>query len=216
MSGASPIRLILADDHPIVLDGLRRLFESEPDFQVVASCVDGNAALDAVRARPCDVVVLDLKMPGRTGLDVLQVMSEEKIPCRSVLLTAALKDEDVVRALGLGAMGVVLKESEPGALLECVRRVHQGEQWIDSETVSRALSRAMLREGVTAEVSKRLTPREIEIVRMISQGLRNKAIAERLTISEGTVKIHLHNIYEKLGVDGRLELALFAQEKGLT
>lgn len=162
MSGSSPIRLILADDHPIVLDGLRRLFESEADFQVVMSCVDGNAALDAVRAQPCDVIVLDLKMPGRTGLDVLQAMSDEKIPCRAVLLTAALKDEDVMRALGLGAMGVVLKESEPGALLECVRRVHRGEQWIDNETVTRALSRAMLREAVTAEVSKRLTPREME------------------------------------------------------
>jgi DNA-binding NarL/FixJ family response regulator len=210
------IRLILADDHSIVLDGLRRLFESEPDFEVVATCADGIAALNAVRTKPCDVLVLDLKMPGKTGLEVLQAMSQEHAPCRTVLLTAALKDDDVVKALKLGATGVVLKESEPGALLECVRKVHQGEQWIDRETLSRAFGRVMTRESTAREAGRNLTPRELEIVRMIAQGLRNKAVAERLSISEGTVKIHLHNIYEKLGVDGRLELVLFAQEKGLT
>ncbi|HEX4348725.1 MAG TPA: response regulator transcription factor [Vicinamibacterales bacterium] len=210
------IRLIVADDHSIVLDGLRRLFESEGDFEVVATCADGIAALDAVRSKPCDVLVLDLKMPGKTGLEVLQAMSQERLSCRTVLLTAALKDDDVVQALKLGATGVVLKESEPSALLECVRRVHQGEQWIDRETLSRAFGRVMMRESATREASRNLTPRELEIVRMIAQGLRNKVVAERLSISEGTVKIHLHNIYEKLGVDGRLELVLFAQEKGLT
>jgi DNA-binding NarL/FixJ family response regulator len=213
---AGRIRLILADDHSIVLDGLRRLFESERDFEVVCCAADGNAALNAVRSRPCDVLVLDLKMPVRSGLEVLQVMAEEHIRCRTVLLTAALKDEEVVEALRLGATGVVLKESEPEALLECVRRVHQGDQWIDRETLSRAFGRVMMRESATREAGRSLTPRELEIVRMIAQGLRNKAVAERLSISEGTVKIHLHNIYEKLGVDGRLALVLFAQEKGLT
>jgi DNA-binding NarL/FixJ family response regulator len=211
----SPIRLILADDHPIVLDGLRRLFESEPDFEVVASASDGNAALEAVRSRPCDVLVIDFKMPGKSGLDVLEAVRDEHIACRSVLLTAALRDEDVVSALRLGAMGVVLKESEPGALLECVRRVHLGEQWLDHETLSRAFERVLTREAATREAGKSLTPRELEIVRLIAEGLRNKAVAERLSISEGTVKIHLHNIYEKFGVDGRLELVLFAQEKGI-
>ena len=209
------IRLILVDDHSIVLDGLRRLFESQPDFEVASCCSDGDAALAAVRTRPPDVLVLDLRMPGRTGLEVLKVMADEQINCRTVLLTAALKDDDVVEALRLGATGVVLKESEPGALLECVRRVHAGEQWIDRETMSRAFGRVLHREAAVRETGKNLTPREFEIVRMITQGLRNKAIAERLSISEGTVKIHLHNIYEKLGVDGRLELMLFAQEKGL-
>ncbi len=210
-----PIRVILVDDHSIVLDGLRRLFESERDFQVVASCADAASALDALRRQPCDVVILDLRMPERTGLDVLQAMSDERITARPVLLTAAIKDDEVVQALRLGAMGVVLKESDPESLLECVRRVHAGEQWIDRDTMSRALGRVMMREAATREASRSLTPREVEIVRMIAQGLRNKAIAERLCISEGTVKIHLHNIYEKLGVDGRLELMLYAQEKGL-
>jgi DNA-binding NarL/FixJ family response regulator len=115
----------------------------------------------------------------------------------------------------LGAMGVVLKESSPEILIDCVRRVHAGEQCIDRETMTRAFGRALRRESATREVAKTVTPRELEIVRMIGQGLRNKAIAERLFISEGTVKIHLHNVYEKLGLTGRLELALYARQKGL-
>src|SRR5229473_952617 len=180
MAPSAIIRLILADDHSIVLDGLRRLFESQPDFEVVCCCADGESALQAVRTHPVDVLVLDLRMPGRTGLEVLKAMANEQIPCRTVLLTAALKDDEVVQALRLGATGVVLKESEPNALLECVRRVHLGEQWVDPDTLSRAFGRVMLREAAGREAGKSLTPRELEIVGMITQGLRNRAVAERL------------------------------------
>jgi DNA-binding NarL/FixJ family response regulator len=211
----TPIRLVLADDHAIVLHGLKRLFEGHPDFRVVECCVDGDRAVAAARDDTCDVLVLDLRMPGRTGLDVLKTMAAEKRRCRTILLTAAISDDDVVEAVRLGAWGVVLKESSPETLLECVRRVYRGEQWIDRETMTRAFGHAMQREAAMREASRILTPREIEIVRMIAQGLRNRVIAERLSISEGTVKIHLHNVYEKLGIDGRLELMLYAQEKGL-
>jgi DNA-binding NarL/FixJ family response regulator len=210
-----PIRVVLADDHPIVLHGLQQLFESQPDFNVVDCCSEGDTALAALRASPVDVLVLDLRMPGKTGLDVMRAIEAEQLPCKTVLLTAALSDEDAVEAMRLGARGVVLKESSPDTLLECVRKVHEGEQWIDHETMSRAFGRVLQRDNAAREAARVLTPREIEIVRMIAQGLRNRAIAERLSISEGTVKIHLHNIYEKLGVDGRLALVLFAQEKGL-
>lgn len=209
------IRVVLTDDHPIVLHGLERLFGSQPAFQVVASCSGGDAALAAVRSQPVDVLVLDLRMPGRSGLDVLRAMAAEQIACRTVLLTAAVNDDDVVRAVRLGVAGVVLKESPPERLLECVQRVHGGEQWIDRELVTRAFDRVATRASASSELEKVLTPRETEIVRMIGHGLRNKVIADRLSISEGTVKIHLHNIYEKLGVDGRLELVLLAQGKGL-
>jgi DNA-binding NarL/FixJ family response regulator len=212
---AAPIRLVLADDHSIVLDGLQRLFQSQDDFEVVSCCATGDSALDALRSAPVDVLVLDLRMPDKSGLDVLRVIAAEAIGCRTVLLTAALRDDDIAEAVRLGASGVVLKESSPDELLDCVRRVHLGEQWIDRETLARAFSRVLNRESATREAGKTLTPRELEIVRMVSQGLRNKVIAEQLTISEGTVKIHLHNIYEKLGVDGRLALVLLAQNKGL-
>lgn len=211
----TPIRLVLADDHAIVLHGLKRLFESHPDFTVVECCVDGDRAEAAARDEVCDVLVLDLRMPGRTGLDVLRALAADKRRCRTVLLTAAISDDDVVEAVRLGAQGVVLKEASPETLLECVRRVHRGEQWIDRETMTRAFGHVMHRETATREAGRILTPREIEIVRMIAQGLRNRVIADRLSISEGTVKIHLHNVYEKLGIDGRLELMLYAQNKGL-
>ena len=211
----TPIRLVLVDDHPIVLDGLQRLFDSHSAFQVVRCCSNGDAALAVLETEPVDVLVLDLRMPGKSGLDVLRAISSKDLQCRTVLLTAALRDDDIVEAVRLGASGVVLKESSPDSLLECVRRVHNGEQWIDRETLARAFGRVLQREAADREVGKTLTPREIEIVRMVAQGLRNKVIAERLSISEGTVKIHLHNIYDKLGVDGRLELVLLAQNRGL-
>jgi DNA-binding NarL/FixJ family response regulator len=209
------IRVVLADDHAIVLSGLQRLFDSDPDFTVVECCREGDQALNAVRTHAPDVLVLDLRMPGRTGLEVLRELGPAKATCRTVLLTAAITDEEVLEALQLGAQGIVLKESDPETLLECVRRVHGGEQWIDRETMTRAVGRATSRESAAREASRILTPRETEIVLMVAQGLRNRSIGERLSISEGTVKIHLHNIYEKVKVNGRLELVLWAQEHGL-
>jgi two-component system, NarL family, nitrate/nitrite response regulator NarL len=209
------IRLVLADDHPIVLHGLQQLFARQGDFTVVAACADGATAVDAVRTHRPDVLVLDLRMSPMNGLDVLRALAKERLQTRTVLLTAAITDEEVVESMRLGAMGLVLKEASPDALLDCVRRVDRGEQWIERETVTQAFKSVLKREAAAANVSTPLTPREVEIVRMVAHGLRNKAIAERLSISEGTVKVHLHNIYEKLGVDGRLELVLCAQEKGL-
>lgn len=211
---SEPIRVILADDHAIVLKGLQRLF-SDGGFEVVRCCRDADEALSAVRSEDPDVLVLDMRMPGKTGLDLLRELGRSPARCRTVLLTAAISDDEVFEAMRLGAQGVVLKESDPEALLECVRRVHRGEQWIDRETMSRAFGRAMQRDRVAREAGRGLTPRETEIVRMVAEGLRNRAIGERLSISEGTVKIHLHNIYEKVKVNGRLELVLWAQEQGL-
>jgi DNA-binding NarL/FixJ family response regulator len=211
-----PIRLTLADDHPVVLQGLQRLFETQHDFNVVACCGSGDGALESVRnARP-DVLVLDLRMPGRSGLDVLRAMAAEKLPCRTVLLTAAITDNDLVEAVRLGVNGIIMKESPPDALVECVRRVARGEQSIERDTLAKAFGRVLQGEAATREVGHTLTPREIELVKMVAQGLRNRVIAERLAISEGTVKIHLHNIYDKLGIDGRLELMLWAQEQGVS
>jgi len=209
------IRLVLVDDHPIVLHGLQRLFERHGDIQVVASCADGNAALEAVRAERPDVIVLDLRMPGQSGLDVLRTIASEQLPCRTVILTAVVRDHDVTEAVRLGAMGLVLKESSPEALVACVRNVYRGETCFEGEAAGRAFKTILERESTPTQSGEALTPREIEIVRMVGQGLRNRVIAERLSISEGTVKVHLHNIYEKLNVDGRLELVLCAQEKGL-
>jgi two-component system nitrate/nitrite response regulator NarL len=209
------IRIVLADDHPIVLHGLQQLFERQTDFTVVACCADGPAAVDAVRTHHPDVLVLDLRMPGQGGIEVLRTLATDQVRCKSVLLTAAVRDEEVVEAVKSGVMGIVLKESPADVLLDCVRKVARGESWIERDTVTRAFRTIVGREAAAEDAQENLTPREVEMVQMVAQGLRNKAIAERLAISEGTVKVHLHNIYEKLGVDGRLELVLCAQRKGI-
>ena len=210
-----PIRVVLVDDHQIVLHGLQQLFSRQADFEVLRCCPDGVSAVEAVVETRPDVLILDLKMPNQSGLDVLRTLAARRAECPSVLLTAAVRDDEVMEAVKLGAMGLVLKESPPEVLLDCVRKVARGEQWIERETVTRAFTNYVARSSSAREALGGLTPREIEIVRMVTQGLRNRAIGDRLSISEGTVKVHLHNIYEKLGVDGRLELVLIAQQKGL-
>jgi len=207
------IRLILVDDHPIVLGGLQQLFQRQPDIVVTAACPGADQAWAALTQEMPDVLVLDLRMPGTNGLEFLRRLADAGLTCRSVLLTAAIDDAEVIEAVKLGVCGLVMKDSAPDQLIDCVRKVHAGGQWLDHETVTRAFKTALDREAAVRDTA--LTPREIEIVRMVAEGLRNRAIATRMSISEGTVKVHLHNIYEKLGVDGRLELTLVAQQQRL-
>lgn len=210
-----PISLVLADDHPIILDGLEMLFRQEQDFQVLARCVNGEEAIQALRHHRPDILVLDIRMPGKDGLAVLRETKNDRLPTRTVLLTMGLDEDDLLEAIRLGVRGVVLKEMAPQMLVQCVRKVHAGEQWLETRSVSRALEKMLWREAGERQVAGILTPRELEIVRMVAAGLRNKEIADSLFISEGTVKIHLHHIYEKLNLAGRLELVLYAQDKGL-
>ena len=214
MSRSERISLLLVDDHPIVLDGLESLFGLEPDFDVVARCVNGDQVVTAVRQHRPDVVILDLQMRGMNGLAVLRALRDADLECRVVLLTVALNDEQMMEALRLGVRGMILKEMAPRLIVQCVRKVHAGEQWFEKTSVGRALERLLNANGAPRSPGA-LTTREMEVVRMVARGLRNKEIAAALSLSEGTVKIHLHNVYEKLGVDGRVALTLLAQQKGL-
>ena len=212
----APIRIVLADDHRIVLEGLSQLLSLESDFDVLLRCTEGVEALAAVeRARP-DVLVADVKMPGLTGLEILRRLHEQGSTTRVVLLTAHMTDAQVVEAVRLNVAGIILKESASRTLVQCVRTVAQGGRWLDQQTVHGALESMLRREAGIAKASKTLTKRELEIVRMVATGLRNKQIGEKLTISEGTVKMHLHSIYEKLGISGRVELTNYARENELT
>jgi len=159
--------------------------------------------------------VLDLVMPGHDGLWVLRELSELNLTTRTVLQTAHVEENRLVEAIRLGVWGIVLKEMAPRMLMECVRKVHAGEKWLEQQSVTRAIERMQKRESEIDRLTRLLTPRELEIVRLASEGLRNKEIGERLSITEGTVKIHLHNIYEKLGVTGRSQLILYATKHGL-
>ena len=209
------IRIVLADDHVIVLDGLEQLFRLEPELEVVGRSTTAEAAVKAVQEHRPDVLVLDLVMPGHDGMWVLRELSELNLPTRTVLLTAHVEENRLVEAIRLGVWGIVLKEMAPRMLMECVRKVHAGEKWLEQQSVTRAIERMQKRESEIDRLTRLLTPRELEIVRLASEGLRNKEIGERLSITEGTVKIHLHNIYEKLGVTGRSQLILYATKHGL-
>lgn len=208
------IRLVLADDHPLILGALEALFRAE-GFEVVATCTDGHQALEAVREHRPDILVLDLRMPGKSGLEVLREMAAESLPTRTVLLTATIQDAEMVEAMRLGVGGVVLKEMPPASVALCVRKVHAGEPWLEKKSAARALDKLIRREAGAQEAAGLLTARELEIVRSLCRGLRNKEIASQMAISEHTVKVHLRNIYAKLEVDGRLALMRFAEDKGL-
>jgi DNA-binding NarL/FixJ family response regulator len=209
------IRVILADDHRLVMEGIAQLLSLETDIEVVMRCADGVEALAATsRFRP-DVLLADVKMPGLDGIELLRRVRDGEISTRVALLTADITDQQVAEAIRLGVDGIVLKEAAPRTLVQCVRAVAAGEQWLDQRTVHRAVESAARREAEMQALARILTRREIEIVRMVATGLRNKEIADRLGIAEGTVKIHLHSIYEKTGVSGRVELTNYARERGL-
>ncbi|HJQ39734.1 MAG TPA: response regulator transcription factor [Thermoanaerobaculia bacterium] len=204
------IRIVIADDHPIVLGGLAQLLSLEPDMTVVEKCTSGHEALAAIARHRPDVAVLDLTMPGRSGMDLLREL--RATPVRVVLLTARIEHDQVLEALKLGVAGIVLKESAPLQILDCIRRVAAGGQWIDQVIGSRTLDRVLRRQSGQIKVAAVLTAREIEVVRMVARGLRNKEIADQLSITEGTVKAHLRTIFEKVGVDSRAKLILYARE----
>ena len=210
-----PIRLVLVDDHPIVLDGLESLFRLESDIRVVARCVNGEEALIAVNRHRPDVLLLDLNLPRKDGLTVLRELHPKKLDTKVVVLAAVLEEEEVLEAFRLGVRGMVLKEQAAQTVVRCVRQVHAGEQWVEKHACTRALHSLLDREGGESAAASVLTPREIQMVRMAARGLRNKEMSDRLAISEGTVKIHLHNIYQKLKVENRVQLTLCAQSRKL-
>jgi DNA-binding NarL/FixJ family response regulator len=210
-----PITLVIADDHPLILDALENLFRGEMVFKLLARCANGDETLKALRRDKPEILLLDMQMPGDGGLGVLREMKKGKLSTRVVVLTAALEEDQLAEAIRLGARGLVLKELAPALLVQCVRKVHGGELWLEKRSVTNALERLLKREAGGKEAALLLTPREIEVVKQVAAGMRNLEVAKTLFISEGTVKMHLHSIYQKLGVDSRTKLIRYAQEKAI-
>lgn len=214
------VRVLIADDHALFRDGLRKLLESEGGFEVVGEASDGEMLLDVARRTEADILLLDLSMPRQDGMEVLRELAAAQIPIRTLLLTATINKDQIVRALKLGAYGVVLKEATTQRLFDSIRCVMSGQYWVGRESISdlvRALRSVSNQENGSQKPREfGLTPREMEIVTLVVAGYSNPDIAQRCSISEQTVKHHISNIFDKLGVSNRLELALFAVNHRLT
>ena len=215
------IRVVLADDHPIVRDGLRKLLSLEDDIEVVGEASDGREVVQLVQETSPDVLILDLRMPYMDGLATLQALQQIDRKVRVIVLTASEDKNEFVQAMKLGCSGIVLKQTAPELIVKSIRKVHSGEIWLDSHTTAAVMRQfAAPTDAISGAPTKGrerspLSQREREIVGLVAQGYKNREMAEKMFISEQTVKNHLHNIFDKLGVSDRLELALYAIHKGL-
>ncbi|MGB6430486.1 MAG: response regulator transcription factor [Candidatus Acidiferrales bacterium] len=205
------IRILVADDHLIFREGLRKLLDSEEGLVIVGEAANGNDCVKLIAKLKPDILLLDLRMPDKDGLAVLEEVNFDSLPTRVIVLTAAEDDRDVVRAMRLGARGIVLKQSASDLLVKSIYKVFGGEIWLDNHMTAEVM-KAFTKSADSGPRREKplLSDREKEIVQLVAQGYRNKEIGEKLFISEQTVKNHLHNIFDKLGVSDRLELALYA------
>ena len=206
------VSVVLVDDHPFVLGGLEQLLRAEPDFDVLAACSTLDEGWNAVSKYRPDVVVLDLKLGPDDGRTILRRLDPSRPPA-VVVLTASHEEDVLLDAARLGARGIVLKATAPRVLEECLRAVHRGETWLNVAGVDLA-GRLAHRKSVELELERALTPREVEIVRLVALRLDNQEIAARLSISVGTVKIHLHHVYDKLRLTGRQDFLRWLCNKG--
>jgi DNA-binding NarL/FixJ family response regulator len=230
------IRIVLADDHPIVRDGLKKMLMLESDLEVVGEANDGREALEQIQLHEPDILLLDLRMPHLDGLSALQTLQHINKKTKVIVLTASEDKNEFVQVMKLGCSGIVLKQTAPELIVKSIRKVNEGEIWLDSHTTAAVMRQfatvgggdtglsshsmgggASMGSAPQGKVRERspLSAREREIVGLVAQGYKNKEMAEKMFISEQTVKNHLHNIFDKLGVSDRLELALYAIHKGL-
>lgn len=203
-------RILVADDHPMIRTALEALLR-DTEFEIVGTAGTGEATLREVERLCPDILLLDLQMPGGNGMDVLRRIraSKAKTPPKVILLTAAIDDTALLEAKSLKVQGIVLKNSDPAFLLDCLDHVRHGRAWIDPELIERA---KQLARAPAAGSHAGLTPRERQLIGFVRTGLRNREIAEQLGVTEGTVKTYLHAVFEKLGVSSRTELAIRAEE----
>ena len=205
------LRIVIADDHSVVLHGMNAVLGLEPDMEVVALCTDGLEAVEAVELHRPDVLVMDVAMPRCEGLEAHDMLRARGLLVPTFILTATMADSTLLRGLESSVEGIVLKESVASVLVDAIRAVARGDRWLPPELSARALDLMARSEGEAADA---LTPREKDVVLQVAAGQSNKRVAAALAISESTVKLHLHSAFTKLGVANRVQLSLLARERG--
>ncbi|MEW5873159.1 MAG: response regulator transcription factor [Chloroflexota bacterium] len=213
MSAHPPIRILIADDHPVVRDGLSAMLSTQPDFEVVAQAASGRQALDQIVALQPDIVLLDLEMPEMDGVAVLQALQDAQAQAAVIVFTAYDTDERILEAVRAGARGYLLKGARREQLFEAIRSVSAGDSLL-GPAVAHKLMQRVAREAIEAPLES-LSPRELQVLRELSQGKSNAEIAASLFISERTVKFHVSAILRKLGAANRTEAAKIAAQRGL-
>ena len=212
------IKILIADDHTIFRDGLIRLLSSRKEFKVVGEIDSGAEVVEQVKKLHPDILLLDLVMPKMGGMDALRALAEAKSNVSTILLSGNVEGQDIANALELGARGLVLKDSTSSLLFKAIHTVMDGQYWIGRQSVGSLVSALKQYRQIAGKSSPRnygLTPREMEVLKLVVSGYANKEIAGQLSISQQTVKHHITNIFDKLGVYNRLELTLFAFHQGL-
>jgi DNA-binding NarL/FixJ family response regulator len=220
---STPIRVLIADGQPIVLEGLRAVLSRQPSIQVVAEATDGVEAIEKSVHMDPDVVLMDVKLPKLDGLTVLRSIQTRAPRSKVILFAAVDSKDDFVEAMKLGCCGILLKDASTSLIEKSIHKVYAGEIWLDSTTTAAVIRQfaspaefpAAHTNGKSNRERAQLSQREREIIVLIAQGYKNKEIAEKMFITEQTVKNHLHNVFDKLGVSDRLELALYAIHNSL-
>lgn len=208
------IKVLIADDHPLVREGLRALIATEPDMDLVGEASDGVEAVDLAMSLQPDVILLDLMMPNKTGIEAIQEIKEENPDARILVVTNFGEDENVFPAIKAGALGYLLKDSSPQELLSALREVHRGEPSLHP-TIALKLIRELNHPSQAKAEGTPLTEREVEVLKLVAQGLSNHEIGETLVIADRTVSKHVSSIIEKLHVSNRTQVALYALKEGL-
>jgi len=204
--------LLLCDDHPLIVGGLRALIGGHPNYEIVGTTCSGEEAQRLLARQPPDMALLDILMPEITGIDLLKWINRERLPVKVVLLTASISDAEIIDVIAANVAGILLKESAFETLIHCLDTVARGRRWLPPDLVQPAIARS---RSVSRDISPydQLTRREADVARHIVEGRSNRDIAAALGISEGTVKIHLHAIYSKLGVDNRTAVAIMLMRR---
>lgn len=210
-----PITLVAADVQPVYLLGLKQLFSTQSNFHLLACCSAPEKLFEVLDHQPPDVLVIDPHSVESGPIELIRKVKEQYENIRVVILTDALSDDQASNALRIRVEGIVLKNMPMHLLIQCINKVASGGQWLEKNSLGQAFEKMLMREAGARRLATILTTREIEVMTLVARGLSNRQIAEKMILSIGTIKTHIHNIYEKLGINNRVDLTLYAQKRGV-